>query len=111
MQFAEPENDGDDDEEMTGKIGLMSSFIFRRPFLEEQIEEEQIALQYKKRTGRGRKSVSGERYDPSEDFDNDDPIKVVPKSDEQRKRLQAVAAKIMLLNRLDEVHCQFLNDF
>ena len=36
---------------------------------------------------------------------------MVPKSDEQRKRLQAVAAKIMLLNRLDEVHCQFLNDF
>ena len=71
--------------------------------LEEQIEDEQIALQYKKRTGRGRKSVSGERYDPTEDFDNDDPIKVVPKSDEQRKRLQAVAVKIMLLNRLDEV--------
>jgi len=64
-------------------------------------EEEQIALQYKQRTGKGRKSVSGERYDPTDDFD-EEPIKCVPKSDEQRKRLQAVAAKIMLLNRLDE---------
>jgi len=94
LQFAEPENEGDDDEEMT----------------EEQIEDEQIALQYKKRTGRGRKSVSGERYDPTEDFDNDDPIKVVPKSDEQRKRLQAVAVKIMLLNRLDEEQLQNILD-
>ena len=62
-----------------------------------------MALQYMKRTGRGRKSVSGERYDPTADFGDEEPIKVVPKSDEQRKRLQTVAAKIMLLNRLDEV--------
>lgn len=57
---------------------------------------------YQSRTGRGRKSVAGERYNPEED-DLDEPIKVVPKSDEQRKRLQGVAQKIMLLNRLDEV--------
>ena len=34
-----------------------------------------------KRTGGGRKSVSGERYDPTEDFD-EEPSKIVPKSDE-----------------------------
>lgn len=73
-------------------------------------EEEQIALQYKKRTGGGRKSVSGERYDPTEDFGNEEPVKIVPKSDEQRKRLQAVANKIMLLNRLDEEQLQNILD-
>ena len=67
-----------------------------------------MALQYMKRTGRGRKSVSGERYDPTADFGDEEPIKVVPKSDEQRKRLQTVAAKIMLLNRLDEVFFDIL---
>ena len=36
-----------------------------------------------------------------------EPVKIVPKSDEQRKRLQAVANKIMLLNRLDEVSVLF----
>ena len=45
--------------------------------------------------------MAGERYNP-EEIDTD-PIKVVPKSDEQRKRLQNVSQKIMLLNRLDEV--------
>ena len=66
-----------------------------------------MALQYMQRTGRGRKSVSGERYDPTADFGDEEPIKVVPKSDEQRKRLQTVAEKIMLLNRLDEVFSIF----
>jgi len=94
LQFAEPEKDNDDDEEMT----------------EEQIEEEQMALQYMQRTGRGRKSVSGERYDPTADFGDEEPIKVVPKSDEQRKRLQTVAEKIMLLNRLDEEQLQNILD-
>ena len=61
---------------------------------------------YKARTGGGRKSVSGERYDPTED-DLDVTAKVVPKSDEQRKRLQESTSKIMLLNRLDEVNFQF----
>ena len=60
---------------------------------------------YKARTGGGRKSVSGERYDPTED-DLDVTAKVVPKSDEQRKRLQESTSKIMLLNRLDEVNFQ-----
>jgi len=64
-------------------------------------EEERIAQMYKARTGGGRKSVSGERYDPTED-DLDVTTKVVPKSDEQRKRLQESTSKIMLLNRLDE---------
>jgi len=73
-------------------------------------EEEQIALQYKKRTGGGRKSVSGERYDPTEDFGNEEPVKIVPKSDEQRNRLQVVANKIMLLNRLDEEQLQNILD-
>lgn len=63
--------------------------------------EEEALKKYQSRTGRGRKSVAGERYNPEED-DLDEPIKVVPKSDEQRKRLQGVAQKIMLLNRLDE---------
>ena len=62
-----------------------------------------MAMQYMKRLGKGRKSISGERYDPTEDFGNEEPIKVVPKSDEQRQRLQSVATKILLLNRLDEV--------
>lgn len=69
-------------------------------------EEERIAQMYKARTGGGRKSVSGERYDPTED-DLDVTAKVVPKSDEQRKRLQESTSKIMLLNRLDEVNFQF----
>jgi len=63
---------------------------------------------YKARTGGGRKSVSGERYDPTED-DLDVTAKVVPKSDEQRKRLQESTSKIMLLNRLDEVHCRMMH--
>ena len=63
---------------------------------------------YKARTGGGRKSVSGERYDPTED-DLDVTAKVVPKSDEQRKRLQESTSKIMLLNRLDEVKIRFSN--
>ena len=61
---------------------------------------------YKARTGGGRKSVSGERYDPTED-DLDVTAKVVPKSDEQRKRLQESTSKIMLLNRLDEVNSRW----
>ena len=71
---------------------------------------------YKARTGGGRKSVSGERYDPTED-DLDVTAKVVPKSDEQRKRLQESTSKIMLLNRLDEVnfrmvhHSSFLSKY
>jgi len=63
--------------------------------------EEEALKKYQSRTGRGRKSVAGERYNPEED-DDDEPIKVVPKSDEQRARLQIVSKKVMLLNRLDE---------
>ena len=64
--------------------------------------EEEALKKYQSRTGRGRKSVSGERYNPEEDED-DDPVKVVPKTDEQRERLKVVSKKVMLLNRLDEV--------
>jgi len=63
--------------------------------------EEEALKKYQSRTGRGRKSVSGERYNPEEDED-DDPVKVVPKTDEQRERLKVVSKKVMLLNRLDE---------
>lgn len=66
----------------------------------EAIEEEALK-KYQSRTGRGRKSVAGERYDPTEDGD-DEPVKVVPKTDEQRSRLQIASKKVMLLNRLDE---------
>lgn len=81
-----PSNDGHDDV-MTG---------------EECDIEAEMAANYAKRTGSGRKSVSAERYDPTEDADDDEPNKIVPKTDQQRKRLQSAAAKIMLLNRLDE---------
>lgn len=54
---------------------------------------------YQSRTENGRKSVAAERYNPDED---DEPLKIVPKNDLQRQRLQQVSAKIMLLNRLDE---------
>jgi len=64
-------------------------------------EEDEIARMYQARLGNGRKSVSAERYDPTED-DLDMPTKIVPKSDKQRKRLRESTAKIMLLNRLDE---------
>ena len=67
------------------------------------LEEERIAQMYKAKVGTGRKSVSAERYDPTEDDLDDMTSKVVPKSDTQRKRLQQAASKIMLLNRLDEV--------
>lgn len=63
--------------------------------------EEEMLKKYQSRTGRGRKSVAGERYNPEED-DDDEPVKVVPKTDEQRGRLQVAAKKVMLLNRLDE---------
>lgn len=63
--------------------------------------EEEALKKYQSRTGRGRKSVAGERYNPEED-DDDEPIKVVPKTDDQRKRLQVVSKKVMLLNRLEE---------
>ena len=56
---------------------------------------------YQAKNSAGRKSVAAERYNPEED--DDEPLKVVPKSDEQRKRLKDVSDKIMLLNRLDEV--------
>ena len=59
---------------------------------------------YKAKVGSGRKSVSAERYDPTEDDLDDETSKLVPKSDAQRKRLQQAASKIMLLNRLDDVN-------
>lgn len=68
---------------------------------EMSVEEEEALKKYQSRTGRGRKSVAGERYNPEED-DDDEPIKVVPKTDDQRNRLQVVSKKVMLLNRLDE---------
>jgi len=68
--------------------------------------EEEALKKYQSRTGRGRKSVAGERYNPEED-DDDEPVKVVPKSDEQRNRLQIASKKVMLLNRLDEVNKLF----
>jgi len=73
-------------------------------------DDADMAALYAKRTGGGRKSVSAERYDPNEDADDDEPSKVIPKSDTQRKRLQAVAAKVMLLNRLDEEQLQNILD-
>jgi len=63
--------------------------------------EEEALKKYQNRTGRGRKSVAAERYNP-EDEDDDEPLKVVPKSDEQRARLTETSKKIMLLSRLDE---------
>ena len=60
---------------------------------------------YQARTGGGRKSVAAERYNPDED--DDEPLKVVPKTDSQRERLKEVSNKIMLLNRLDEVFPPF----
>jgi len=68
---------------------------------EMSVEEEEALKKYQSRTGRGRKSVAGERYNPEED-DDDEPIKVVPKTDDQRARLQVASKKVMLLNRLDE---------
>lgn len=68
---------------------------------EMSVEEEEALKKYQSRTGRGRKSVAGERYNPEED-DDDEPVKVVPKTDEQRNRLQIASKKVMLLNRLDE---------
>jgi cAMP-dependent protein kinase regulator len=64
-------------------------------------EEEEALKQYQKRTGAGRKSVSGERYNPESD-DEDEPHRVIGKTDEQRKRLHLAASKVMLLNRLEE---------
>jgi len=53
------------------------------------------------RSGR-RKSVSAERYDPEQDADDDDVLKVVhPKSDDQRKRLYDVTKNILLFRALD----------
>lgn len=88
---------------MTGKKELIG--FPNIPFIADDAD---MAALYAKRTGGGRKSVSAERYDPNEDADDDEPSKVIPKSDTQRKRLQAVAAKVMLLNRLDEVCFHFL---
>ena len=56
---------------------------------------------YQAKNSAGRKSVAAERYNPEDD--DDEPLKIVPKSDDQRKRLKDVSDKIMLLNRLDEV--------
>ena len=61
---------------------------------------------YQAKNSAGRKSVAAERYNPEDD--DDEPLKVVPKSDEQRKRLKDVSDKIMLLNRLDEEKESFL---
>lgn len=76
----------------------------------DEAEEERIAQMYKAKVGTGRKSVSAERYDPTEDDLDDMTSKVVPKSDTQRKRLQQAASKIMLLNRLDEEQLQKVLD-
>jgi cAMP-dependent protein kinase regulator len=76
----------------------------------DEAEEERIAQMYKAKVGTGRKSVSAERYDPTEDDLDDMTSKVVPKSDIQRKRLQQAASKIMLLNRLDEEQLQKVLD-
>jgi len=73
-------------------------------------EEDEIARMYQARLGNGRKSVSAERYDPTEDDLDDTPTKIVPKSDKQRKRLQEAAGKIMLLNRLDQEQLQTILD-
>ena len=98
-----PSNDGHDDV-MTGKFKTHWTTITENILLGEECDiEAEMAANYAKRTGSGRKSVSAERYDPSEDADDDEPNKIVPKTDQQRKRLQSAAEKIMLLNRLDEV--------
>lgn len=64
---------------------------------------------YQARQGKGRKSVSAERYDPTDD-DLDVATKIVPKSDKQRRRLQEATGKIMLLNRLDQEQLQTILD-
>merc|ERR1712062_28173 len=76
----------------------------------DEAEEERIAQMYKAKVGSGRKSVSAERYDPTEDDLDDEKSKLVPKTDAQRKRLQQAAAKIMLLNRLDDEQLQKVLD-
>ena len=50
-------------------------------------DEDEIARMYQARQRKGRKSVSAERYDPTDD-DLDVATKIVPKSDKQRRRLQ-----------------------
>merc|ERR1711990_1219317 len=72
-------------------------------------KEDEIAKIYQARIGKGRKSVSAERYDPTED-DLEMATKIVPKSDKQRKRLQQASEKIMLLNRLDQEQLQTILD-
>jgi len=72
-------------------------------------EEDEIAKMYQRKVGAGRKSVSAERYDPTED-DLEVATKIVPKSDKQRKRLQQASEKIMLLNRLDQEQLQTILD-
>ncbi|CAG5090781.1 Oidioi.mRNA.OKI2018_I69.PAR.g12719.t1.cds [Oikopleura dioica] len=66
----------------------------------DDLQELEMLRKYQARTGGGRKSVAAERYNPDED--DDEPLKVVPKTDSQRERLKEVSNKIMLLNRLDE---------
>lgn len=66
----------------------------------DDLQELEMLRKYQAKNSAGRKSVAAERYNPEED--DDEPLKVVPKSDEQRKRLKDVSDKIMLLNRLDE---------
>jgi len=74
-------------------------------------EEDEIAKMYQARIGSGRKSVSAERYDPTEDDDEYEvSTKLVPKSDKQRKRLHEATGKIMLLNRLDQEQLQTILD-
>ena len=72
-------------------------------------DEDEIARMYQARQRKGRKSVSAERYDPTDD-DLDVATKIVPKSDKQRRRLQEATGKIMLLNRLDQEQLQTILD-
>lgn len=95
---AEPETE----HEPTIKNSKISNTQSNASSVDDEPDEEELEMlrKYQAKNSAGRKSVAAERYNPEED--DDEPLKVVPKSDEQRKRLKDVSDKIMLLNRLDE---------
>ena len=66
-------------------------------------DEDEIARMYQARQRKGRKSVSAERYDPTDD-DLDVATKIVPKSDKQRRRLQGLPAISQQVAFLEKFH-------
>jgi cAMP-dependent protein kinase regulator len=99
-----PEKQGEPEteHEPTIKNSKISNTQSNASSVDDEPDEEELEMlrKYQAKNSAGRKSVAAERYNPEED--DDEPLKIVPKSDEQRKRLKDVSDKIMLLNRLDE---------